>query len=143
MKHILLLTVLVSTYTLGFSQNGMEVPVNWTFSFDSESSTLTAIANIDKGWNIYSQHSMEGGPVPTSFEMADGSVVEFEEKSEVIKKYDENFEITVSKIKGKAVFVRKFENIAAGATIKGYVVYMACDGEKCLPPVDVPFEVKT
>ncbi|NNE27763.1 MAG: hypothetical protein HKN09_13035 [Saprospiraceae bacterium] len=143
MKQIILSFIFVAISTGISAQNNMPTPVSWTFSFDKESSTLLATAEIEKGWVIYSQHSEEGGPVPTYFEFEDGSMVEFEEKAKVVKAYDENFEITVSKIKGRAEFIKKMENIASGTAIKGYVTYMACDGEKCLPPVGVPFEVKT
>ena len=143
MKQLIFVFILAFVSSGIIAQNQILSPVKWSFSFDSESSTLIATASIDKGWVIYSQHSEEGGPVPTYFELEDGNLVEFEEKCEVTKAYDENFEINVSKIKGTAEFHRKFENIASGTTIKGYVTFMACDGDKCLPPEDVPFEVKT
>ena len=46
--------------------------------------------------------------------------------------------IELEKFKQEALFT---QNITAqsGTTVKGWVTFMTCDGEKCLPPTDVDF----
>ena len=58
-----------------------------------------------------------------------------------IKEFDNMFDVDVIKFKDKAIFTKKFP-IKKGVSLSGYVTYMTCDGEKCLPPTDVPFDLK-
>lgn len=132
--------------TLSVSSQNLN-PVKWTF--DSEkiedgSYKLLLKANVDEGWSIYSQYTVDGGPIATSFVFEENTeaelidkVIEPDDKEE---KYDENFEVKVIKLKGSPEFFQKVK-AAAGTTIKGTITYMCCDDTKCLAPVDVPFSI--
>ena len=121
-------------------------PVNWTFNYDAEEEKLVIEADMQTNWVIYSQHTDPDGPIPTYFELEESNdfitIGEVEEVSESIKKMDELFGVEVIKFEKSASFVQKLKNVRKGTKIKGSVTYMTCDGERCLPPKTVAFEVK-
>lgn len=132
--------------SLNFSLMAQPTPVKWEVSYDQEALKVIFSADIEAGWVIYSQNTTKNGPVPTKFTFEDNSdfslVGGVEETSKVSKKFDRLFEMDVLTLDGQARFEQeiKLEN---QTTIKGYVTFMTCDGDKCLPPTDVPFELKT
>ncbi len=122
-------------------------PVSWNFSFEQTAtgeSELVFEALIDDTWHLYSQHLPEGGPIPTSFvfEGSDnykriGEVVEVTEADVV---YDSSFELELKMFSHKAEFRQKIEIIGQEDFIlKGYVEFMSCDDERCLPPTEEDF----
>ena len=118
-------------------------PVKWTFEIKKINNTdyeIMATADINTGWTIYSQFTNDNGPVPTSFTLG-SDTVSFEEKSKSTKEYDPLFEVDVIKFKNKAVFTKTIKRTDK-TEVNGYVTYMTCDGEKCLPPTDVDFSFK-
>jgi len=119
------------------------VPVTWSFDLVKISETeyeLKAVAKMQPSWVIYSQFTDDTGPIPTFF-MVDGMSVKFEEKSKVIKEYDEMFEVDVMKFKEIAVFIYGIKKSDKN-NVTGSVEYMTCDGQRCLPPVEVTFDLK-
>lgn len=114
-------------------------PVQWSFSFEDKGNTvdILATATMNKKWTIYSQHTNDDGPVPTTFYLNNSKVV-FTENSKVIKTFDELFEVEVLKFKETATFSYSFPKKDVNK-ITGKVRYMTCDDEKCLPPTDVMF----
>ena len=56
-------------------------------------------------------------------------------------KFDEMFELEVTKFKGKPVFYQIVHCTKKGTKLKGELTYMCCDNSKCLPPKTVDFEV--
>jgi hypothetical protein len=118
-------------------------PVSWKFEMKKINTTdyeITATATMQPSWVLYSQFTNPDGPIPTLF-LVNGAEVKFEEKSKVIKEHDDMFDVEVMKFKEKSVFIYKGSNPAA-TPIKGSVEYMTCDGERCLPPVEVAFDLK-
>lgn len=119
-------------------------PVDWSFdSKDNGDGTfeLVMTASLDKGWYIYSQDLEDGGPIPTSFEFDEGKfeLVDIRENGELIEKYDELFAMNLRKYSGEVSFVATVKG-AAGEDVSGYLTFMTCDNERCLPPEDVDFE---
>ena len=102
---------------------------------------------MEGNWAIYSQHTEEGGPIPTIFDFHEKEgyklIGEVKEISEPIKSFSEMFEIDVIKYKHEAIFEQKVQNVRKGAIIIGSVTFMTCNDEKCLPPKEIRFEVKT
>lgn len=122
-------------------------PVKWSFekrALGENEYELIFKATIEKGWHLYSTNIPEGGPVKTSFNFNKADGVEFigdvETKSEAIKEFDKAFEMELSWYNHEAVFTQK---IKAGSdallAIEGYVEFMACDNEQCLPPTEADF----
>ena len=122
-------------------------PVNWSFEMDNDNTHIIMTAKMQKDWVVYSQNTGLGGPVPTAFkfEKSEDYTIssEVNELSEAIIGFDKVFEVEVIKFKDEATFEQTVQIHNKGAIIHGSVTYMTCDGQKCLPPRTVPFEVKT
>ena len=148
--------LLLSILLLGFTvkpdlqeKKGEDIPtVLWEFSLRkvSDETLLVMTAHIQNGWHIYSQFTPEGGPIPTSFSFEENKGYTMEGKvkePEPEKHYDPNFQLDVWYFSNKAEFTQKIKlkdkNISS---VKGTVTYMVCNDQMCLPPVDVPFEIK-
>ncbi|MCL1822085.1 MAG: thioredoxin family protein [Prolixibacteraceae bacterium] len=123
-------------------------PVKWRFELkrNGAEAELFFTAVIDKNWHLYDTE-MEGegdGPVPTQFIFADTTFFSFDGKlqkeSQSIEHFDNNLKLKVRFYSDKAVFRQKIIlKPDHPEAITGYVTYMACDDEECLPPTDVNF----
>ncbi len=139
-RNMCLICFLLSSNVYVFSQKAS--PVSWDFELkqiNTSEHELIATASIKKDWVLYSQFTDENGPIPTQF-VVNGKPVSFEEKTKALKEFDALFDVEVIKFKEKAVFSLRLHNVKE-TEINGYVTYMACDGAKCLPPVDVNFSL--
>lgn len=117
-------------------------PVHWQFELVQnldQSFQIVATAKIDNGWFLYSQFTADDGPIPTTFTI-DDKVVQFVEKSPVITEMDDIFGVEVKKFKKESTFIFTLPSTDA-KFVKGYVNFMTCDGARCLPPVDVEFNI--
>jgi thiol:disulfide interchange protein DsbD len=141
----LLFLVFVNVLILGVGVSGQkQSPVSWSFELvriDGENFELKATAVMQKSWVIYSQFTDDGGPIPTIF-LVDGVVMQLDEKSKVIKEFDDMFDVNVMKFKESAVFTKKINKDKNKSGLTGSVEYMTCDGTRCLPPAEVKFELK-
>lgn len=141
MKKMLFLLWLISLGPLMAAAQPMENPVHWAYSAEKTGDgevELVFTATIEPGWYLYSQFIGDEGPVPTSivFYEADGFTPrgETSEQGEKVEGMDKLFGMHITKFRDQAVF-RQRAGIAAGAkAISGYIEYMSCDEEKCLPP---------
>jgi len=144
-----LLTVVLYTL-LGLPVYGqIEKPVTWEFSTERDDQgaiSLVFEANIDKGWTVYSQFLAEdASPVPTMIEYETLSGVELIGKSiETGNKkegMDPIFEEHVIKFLADKPYriVQQVQSTEANAKVSGYLTFMTCNNEKCLPPTDVDF----
>ncbi len=121
-------------------------PVTWTFNLEKvneQEYDLVFTADIDDGWNVYSQFLDEGGPWPTTitYETEEvetiGKAIEDGHKKEGM---DQIFEMNVIKfLSDKPYVIRQRIKKGSASLISGYLTYMTCDDEKCLPPTDVDF----
>ena len=113
-------------------------PVKWSFSIEEveDEYILTANADIKDGWAIYSQHTGEGGPIPTRFEIEDIEVT-FEEESKAITQFSSLFEVEVKKFKNEAGFTFLLNK----NSVEGNVTFMACNENQCLPPKTIGFDL--
>ncbi len=139
---LLMLTIVTSSYSQIFK------PVKWSFSQEKISDKeyyLVFTAKIDKGWTIYSQFTADDGPIPTTITFEESTGIELVGKaSESGKKkegMDALFGVNVIKFLADKPFVmkQKVKVKDASKKVSGYVTYMACDDEKCLPPTDEEF----
>lgn len=132
-----------STTAEGKKRNILE-PVSWDLDFANNVATFTA--NIQEGWTIYSQHTSDEGPVPTSFNFdptnfytLDGAT---EEEGKRKEGYDKYFDLNVIKfIKGPVTFKQKISPTDPKESITGYLTFMTCDDSQCLPPKDIDFVI--
>lgn len=141
----LLTSFLVALTTAGMAQ--IYDPVSWTFSVQEQGddyAVLSLKAEIEEGWHVYATElPSDDGPIATSFSFnkdkgyaLDGAINE----PEFITKFDPNFDMELNFHDGQAHFTQRVKLKSKKAmTISGYLTFMTCDDEKCLPPEDVDF----
>ncbi|WP_156825683.1 protein-disulfide reductase DsbD family protein [Lewinella cohaerens] len=117
-------------------------------SIGNDEYNLVFTAQIDAGWSIYSQFTEDGGPVPTSFNFDDGDHYEHQgivaEKGKKKEGPDPLFDnVTVIKFtKGPVVFTQKVKVSDYSKPVVGWLEFMTCDDERCLPPTEIDFSFK-
>lgn len=124
-------------------------PVSWVTTcqkINNEEFKIIFTAQIEEGWNIYSQYlASDDGPVRTSFTFTPSAQYELigknEESGEIKKTMDEMFGMEVIKIKKKGVFIQRIKTSDTTKPITGVIEYMCCNELQCLPPKEVPFTI--
>lgn len=108
---------------------------------DAGTYDLIAEAEILEGWYVYSQFLAEDeGPIPTKFTFAGGvKTLSRKESGNKHEAFDPIFEMDLVKFSKKAVFTTRISVPAGAIQVQGSYLYMTCDEEKCLPPVDQKF----
>jgi len=145
MRRICTLLLLALSGTL-FGQ--IQDPVDWTFTWnelDNGNYELISTATIEDGWKIYSQYlESDDGPVRTSFMYDDESAFEMvgknEEGGDIEQGFDDLFGMNVISLKKKATFTQRIRlKEGMSGPITGYLEFMACNDEMCLPPTEEMF----
>ncbi|TJZ53217.1 sugar transporter [Sphingobacterium olei] len=142
-----LTVVIVALFALSATQAQILDPVKWTFAAKKtgkDEAVLFLKATIDNGWNIYSQHIGEGGPVPTSFNFTPSSDYQF--IGEVLeptpnKKFEKTFNMQVLYFNKEVVFQQKIKLKKGQTVVKGAVEFMVCNDQQCLPPDEKVFAI--
>ncbi len=142
MKKFIWLFLLIFIASPAWSQ--ILEPVKWSFDskdIGNKQYELTFTAKIDNGWYVYSQNIDEGGPVPTSFTIEEGASLkgDIKEIGQLKQSYDKLFEMEIRKYPKKVDFVATVEAAQLPTQVKGYLTFMTCNDERCLPPEDVDF----
>lgn len=127
-----------------------QTPAKWKFTkkdLGNGEYQLIYTVNIDKGWVTYSSLTdPDLGPTPTEVNIEStpkgikvGKVVESSKNRK--KTFDKIFDGEVIKFTKQAVYTQKVTVTDAynGKPITGYVYFMTCNDEKCMPPTDVEF----
>ena len=143
----LLLFTLISS--ISFQAIAQESPVSWDIQYEDTEEEgiylLKAIATIDNGWYVYSQHINGDGPVPTSLviEKPKGFklVGEAEEEGDAKEGHDALFAMRIKKYATELILTQKVKVKKKKVKMEGYVEFMTCDDTKCLAPQDVPFSI--
>ena len=148
MRHFLLILSVCFLFA-GFSHAQLD-PVKWEASISSGDSPLDVklifSAKMEEGWKLYSQELEEGGPIPTTFYFndtvggynLDGKVKELGRLKTMQEPLFDN--MTLRYYEKRAVFKQKIKLDAAGSTVEGFLEFMTCDDERCLPPKPVYFK---
>jgi thiol:disulfide interchange protein DsbD len=124
-------------------------PVEWKQEVQKISDNeynLVFTANVDDGWYVYSQYlESDDGPIPTSFNFVENNDVEFigqtTETGNRKEGYDEMFEMNLIKFGGKVTFTQTVKTNNTPVNVSGYLEFMTCDNERCLPPMEVTFSL--
>lgn len=123
-------------------------PVKWRFDkkdLGNGEYLLSFHATMDEGWYLYSQDLADGGPLPTEFYFQPNGNISFshpkpKEVSDHRKEgYDNYFEMDVIKYAKEVTFEQQIKSTDPATEISGYVRFMTCDAERCLPPQNVEF----
>lgn len=124
-------------------------PVKWDWKVENTNKTdeykLVFHANIEEGWKVYSQYlESDDGPVRTSFNFEGADNVEFlgknEESGKIKSGYDKMFDMNVISINApKATFTQRVKVKEYGSKVTGYLEFMTCNDQQCLPPTAIDF----
>ena len=124
-------------------------PIKWLHELRITGKTTGEIihkAKIEDKWHLYGMKLPSGGPRPTRFVYETMENVqksgEVFSTSKLLEVYDKNFSMNLSWYAKEAVFIQKITfTDASKIRIEGYVEYMACDDERCLPPAEDEFSL--
>ena len=121
-------------------------PVKWTITSEhlgGEEHNLIFEANMDDPWTVYSQFTSDEGPYPTTITFESegfetiGKAVETGHKKEG---FDKMFDVDVIKfLADKPFVITQKVKAPSGTEVSGYLTFMTCNAEMCLPPDDVDF----
>ncbi len=144
-KKISLIVAIFLVATTSFGQ--IFEPIKWSFKLKNTSATTADIsiqANIDEGWHLYGLNLPKDGPHPTSvvFESIENAtkVGDLKAPSKLQKQFDANFNMELNWYTDNAVFIQKIKfTDASNVKVIGYVEFMACNDQSCLPPNKKPF----
>lgn len=144
-RVVLLLWLLLQVVLL----NGQIVePVKWNCSVVTEREdvrigdevVVRLTVNIEEGWHVYGMEIPEGGPQATEVVVTEAKGVEAlkDGRPKVLTKmktaYDSTFMMTLGWWEKRCEMELKYRVTAEKWSVKGYVRYMCCDDESCLPP---------
>jgi len=148
MKKFLFFSVFMACQFL--SQAQILEPIKWIIQLKPSGSDQEIVfkASIESGWHLYNMDLPDGGPIPTTFhfEKTEGAklIGKTTATSKIIKKYDGTFSMELSWFEKEAIFIQKVHvTDAKKFLLKGYVQFMGCNDETCLPPTPENFEFKT
>ena len=136
----------VTLATLSFAQTNDIV--SWAFESKKTAPneyTIQMKATVDDGWYIYSQYlESDDGPIRTQIVLEENEGIELVEKAieegKKISGFDEMFDMNIIKYKKQLIITQKIKAKKL-EKFKGYITFMTCNNEQCLPPTDVPFEI--
>ncbi|NRB47565.1 MAG: thioredoxin family protein [Saprospiraceae bacterium] len=149
--RLLLLLFSALFLTVGLSAQMVD-PVKWDTHIDKiskEEYQLVFTADMDPGWMLYSQHTEDGGPIPTTFYFNKGAhyslVGEVDEKGKKKEGRDPLFDniVVIKYPKGPVVFTQIVKVADPSQAITVEVEYMSCNDQTCTPPMlkDFSFDV--
>lgn len=145
MKRIVaLLAALILVVSISFGQGLNPVKFKWSSEKLSDNEYLLIFeATIEDGWYLYSQNIEGDGPIPTSFNWDENEAVSYdgattEEGDKTKEGVDEMFDIFIKKFAHGARFTQKV-TITEDTEVKGWLEFMTCDDEQCLPPDSYDF----
>jgi len=148
MKKLMFFSIFLACQLL--SQAQILEPIKWNIQLKPGGSYQEIVfkASIESGWHLYHMDLPDGGPVPTTFhfEKTEGAklIGKTTATSKVIKKYDATFAMDLSWFEKEAIFIQKVQvTDAKNFLLKGYVQFMGCNDETCLPPTPENFEFKS
>lgn len=124
-------------------------PVKWTFTLTPAADgdyVFLAKASIEKGWWVYSQHlENDEGPIATTLNFDPGDHYKLtgknKESANIKQIYDKVFEMQVSKFADYYSIEQKIKVSDLSKPVTGYLNFMTCNDERCLPPTDAEFSL--
>lgn len=127
----------------------MSNPVKFSFSAKKINSITYEVcisAKLEEGWHIYSQFTPSGGPIPTVVGFTKNPLVSFDGDVKEVGKLEVDFEkmfgVEVKQFDSKVDFIQIIRlKKPIKTNVAGFIKYMVCDNEKCLPPATKNFTI--
>ncbi len=142
-RLILLFFILISAFLVNAQ---IIEPVKWKFDSKQNGNEAELIfkAGIDDTWHLYDTYLPEGGPIATSIIYNDSTkfdiVGDLSKNPQPEDHFDSAFQLEVRYFTDSVTLTQKIKlNSEKETTISGYVLFMACDDETCLPPNEAEF----
>ncbi len=143
-----ILSIAISLLLVGGLASQILEPVKWQFTqekADDNEIHLIITAAIDDNWYLYGQEIPEGGPIPTSILIDESEYFEFlgpvEDLIEPEIKFDPFFSMDLPLFSNEARFRQRVRVLTDNEfVITGFVEFMSCDDERCLPPQEREFK---
>lgn len=124
-------------------------PVKWKYEVNAlgnQEYEFIFKATIDDSWHLYSQFIANDGPVPTSFGFDSIPELEFigsvDERGEMEVDFDPNFQMELKWYSHQVDFVQKVKLNGDDVKFSGYLEFMTCNDERCLPPEFIEFDIE-
>ncbi len=122
-------------------------PVKWKYRIeesDNENADLYFTAKIDKGWHLYGLNIPDNGPVATSITFKDTTAFEILGKPVSLNKpdikYDPYFDMNLELFSNELMLKQRIKKrTKSNFQITGYIEFMSCDDQRCLPPKEEEF----
>ncbi len=146
MKHLRAIITLFIITSLSLNAQIFD-PVSWNYKAieaDDGMYILRFTAEIEDTWHMYGTILPEGGPIATSFNFTESDKYSLAGDLNVVtkpkSKFDKSFEMELDLHDTKAVFEQRIKRLTNEPfDVEGYVEFMSCDDERCLPPKEVEF----
>lgn len=153
LRKLVLSLLAVAAFLLGGNSLSAQIirdAVSWSRSIEDKSPTekvLVLTATIKGDWHLYSTELPAGGPTPTQLvvDKIQGAelVGKLTASQQPVEKFDPNFEMTLRFFGGKVSFRQKIRiTDPKKFAFEGYVRYMVCNDQQCLPPTNWDFTVQ-
>lgn len=144
MRKLSMMLLLVLTH---FFINAQIIePIKWSFDSRQNGNEVELIfkAKIEPKWHLYDTYLPEGGPIATQLVFEDSTLFEFVgellKEPQPVQKYDEIFMMNLRFFSDEATLTQKIRlKQNEPVDISGYVLFMGCDDEMCLPPNEAEF----
>jgi thiol:disulfide interchange protein DsbD len=141
------LTLVFLAFFIAFSAFSQIIePIKWTFDSQQNGKDVELIfeASIDENWHLYDTYLPEGGPIATQIVFEDSTLFNFvgelQKDPQPVEKYDNIFQLNLRFFSDRATLTQKIRLKSDDPVeIKGYVLFMGCDDEMCLPPNEAEF----
>ena len=98
---------------------------------------------LEPKWHIYSVTNPEGGAEATVVKLDKVKTVgKIREHGKMKTVYDKEFKMNQKFFENTVDFVQTISVSKGDKKVAGSITYMVCNDRQCLPPKEVPFEIK-
>ena len=141
--------IFATLFCVSLSSTAQIDPVEWSINaqkINDGEYDVVFTAKIDDGWSVYSQYlESDAGPIPTSIAFDEENGLQLIGKSTEtgVKKegFDQIFGMNLVKFSKMARITQRVKITGTPDSISGFLTFMTCDDQSCLPPKDVDFDI--
>ncbi len=99
--------------------------------------------SIQPRWHIYSVRNPEGGAQATEIKIKSVKTIgAVKETGKMLTGFNKDFNVNEKYYENAVDFVALVKTTPGAKKLLGTIEYMVCNDRQCLPPKEIPFEVK-